>query len=140
VTPVWYVNMILVDIRGGNLAAGSELPPVRVVHQNPRRAPNTRRRNASERQRAARAFETWHEFKPHRVTKIKVPFTRWPKHVVKLGEVVRIDYRSPKWEGRSRTYTHTTRKPRPILVSDPDFRSVNLVGGAMRPTADGLVN
>ncbi len=105
------------------------------------RQPNPKRRNpSSAHQRAARTFAMWHEFPHGKVSRVTVPFTRMPRHLVRLGEVVRIDYRSNKWEGKNRTYTHATKRPRPILVTDPDARTVNLVGGAMRPTADGLVN
>lgn len=104
------------------------------------RAIEVRNPRDGELERGAQTFQMWHEFPHHKITKVKVPFTRWPRHLVKLGEVVRIDYVSNKWEGKNRTYTHATRRPRPILVTDPDAKTVNLVGGAMRPTADGLVN
>lgn len=97
---------------------------------------------SGERERGDATFEMWHEFPPSKgVKRIKVPYTTWPKHMVKLGEVVRIDYKSNKWvSGKNRTYTHATKHPRPILVTDPDALAVSLIGGAMRATADGLVN
>jgi len=85
-------------------------------------------------------FETWHEFKSNRVNRVKVPSRTIPKHVVGLGKVVRIDYISNKWEGKPVTYTHSTKRPHPELVTDPDGRQLYLVGGRMKPTADGLVN
>lgn len=95
---------------------------------------------SDERARAERMFEVWHEFKSNRVKAVKVPSRVIPKHVVGLGKVVRIDYISNKWEGKPVTYTHSTKRPYPELVTDPDGRQLYLVGGRMKPTADGLVN
>lgn len=106
---------------------------------NPKRA---RRKNprGAERSRAERMFQRWHEFPSNRTNKVKVPSRTIPRHVVGLGKVVRIDYISNKWEGKPVTYTHSTKRPYPELVSDPDGRQLYLVGGRMKPTADGLVN
>ena len=95
---------------------------------------------ASEREQAEKFFRTWHEYDTTRTKRVRVPHTRMPKHVVQLGEVVRIDYISPKWEGKRVTYTHQTKRPYPLLVSSPDAAQLYLVGGKMKPTADGLVN
>lgn len=93
-----------------------------------------------ERARAERMFEKWHEFPANRIKRVKVPSRVIPKHVVGLGKVVRIDYISNKWEGKPVTYTHDTERPYPELVTDPDGKQLYLVGGKMRPTADGLVH
>jgi len=91
---------------------------------------------------AAQTFRMWHEFDPpSRVKPVRVPSRVIPRHVVRLGEITRIDYRSDKWNpGRVVTYTHTTRAPRPILVTGPGARGTYIVGGRMRVTPDGLVN
>lgn len=97
--------------------------------------------------RARRTFKKWHEFDAHRVTKVKGPSRVIPKTLVKLGELRQIVYDSDKYaggpdnpRGETITYEHTTKRPRPLLVTDPDGRSVHIVGGRMQVTADGLRN
>ncbi len=97
-------------------------------------------RNSAELERAMDTFEMWHEFPADRLTPVKVSSRRMPKHLVALGKVKRIDYESNKWEGRPVDYTHTTKRPYPILATDPEASALYLVGGKMKPTADGLVN
>jgi hypothetical protein len=101
-----------------------------------------RKRNpgGSERERAVRTFKMWHEFEPHRVTRMKGPPRLIPKTLVKLGEIRAIDYISDKWEGRPVTYTHKTDRPRPVLATDPDGRHLHIIGGRVKVTADGLVH
>lgn len=103
--------------------------------QNPRRNPGQ-----SELERAKDTFRMWHEFDAEQLTPVTVPSRRMPKHLVALGKVRRIDYDSSKWEGRVVTYTHSTKRPYPTLATDPEARTLYLVGGKMKPTADGLVN
>lgn len=110
--------------------------PEPVAIANPRR----RRGHDDELERAKGTFQMWHEFPVDRLERVKVPNKTMPRYLVKLGEVRRIDYDSNKWEGRKVSYTHTTKRPRPVLATDPDARQLYLVGGKMRPTADGLVN
>ena len=95
---------------------------------------------SDELERARDTFHMWHEFDADRLERVQVPSRTIPRHLVNLGEVVRIDYKSNKWEGRPVTYTHSTKRPRPRLVTDPDARQLFIVGGKMRPTADGLIN
>jgi hypothetical protein len=120
------------------------------VRVNPHgRSPNQKRRNprsASERARGIQTFKKWHDFSPHRVTRVKAP-SRIPRTMVKLGELEAIVYRSDKWaggpdnpKGKHILYEHTTQRPRPMLATDPDGRDVFIVGGKMRVTADGLVH
>lgn len=59
--------------------------------------------------------------------------------LVKLGELKEINYVSDKWTGRRVHYTHKTRKPHPILATDPAGKHLHIVGGNVRVTADGLV-
>lgn len=127
--------------------------PAKLIHGMQRRAArvaaragrttNRRRRNPrpfGERDRAERMFETWHEFGSKAIKRVRVPSRTLPKYGVKLGEIVTLDYISDKWEGKPVTYTHDTKRPRPWLVSDPDGQQLFIVGGRMKPTADGLVN
>ena len=115
------------------------------INMHPERAPwpeqAVRNPSSRERAQAEATFRMWHDFAPHHKPKrVAVPSRRIPKHLALLGEVTRIDYKSDKWEGVTRHYTHSTKKPRPVLASSPDRKQLFLVGGKMRPTADGLVN
>ena len=101
---------------------------------------NPGRLNSAELERAMRTFEMWHEFPAEKLTPITVHSRQMPRHLVALGKVRRIDYDSSKWEGRVVTYTHSTKRPYPTLATDPEARTLYLVGGKMKPTADGLVN
>jgi len=96
--------------------------------------------NPRERARAEKTFRRWHEFGSSRVTRMKGPDRVIPKTLVKLGDLVKVVYRSPKYTGRQTLYEHTTKRPRPVLATDPDGRHVHIVGGAMKVTPDGLVN
>lgn len=88
---------------------------------------------------AARTFKRWHEFDATKVLRLKGPARQIPSTLVRLGELVEVVYKSNKYEGRQRLYSHKTETPRPILATDPSGKSVHIVGGKMRPTADGLV-
>lgn len=101
----------------------------------------------SERARAVKTYRKWHEFDAHKVTMVPGPPRVLPKTMVRLGEVRGIVYDSDKYAGgpdnpRSEviTYEHETKRPRPLLVTDPDGRHVHIIGGKMKVTADGLVN
>jgi hypothetical protein len=101
-----------------------------------------RKRNprGSERERAVRTFKLWHEFAPHRITRIKGPDRLIPRTLVKLGDIRAIDYISNKYGGRAVTYTHKTDRPRPVLATDPDGQHLHIVGGKVKITADGLIH
>jgi hypothetical protein len=105
-----------------------------------KRSPRAKRNPRSADDRAHAMFQKWHDFPSDRTKRVRVPSRTIPKQVVGLGKVVRIDYISNKWEGKPVTYTHSTKRPYPELVTDPDGRQLYLVGGRMKPTADGLVN
>jgi hypothetical protein len=85
-----------------------------------------------------KTYQMWHEFDPHRVTRMKGPDRLIPRTLVKLGDIRSIDYISDKYEGRPVTYTHQTDRPRPVLATDPDGRNLHIVGGRIKITADGL--
>jgi len=96
--------------------------------------------------RARRTFTRLNEIEPGRVTRVKT--TRGaPKVLAKIGELVSIQYRSDKYagspdnpHGKTQLYEHRTKRPRPVLATDPSGREVHIVGGRMHPTPDGLVN
>jgi len=97
--------------------------------------------------RAKQTARMWNEFTPTRARKIKGPPRRIPKTLVKLGELHSVTYASNKYAGgkdnptgKPILYEHTTQRPRPVLATDPSGRHVHIVGGKMKPTADGLVN
>jgi hypothetical protein len=101
-----------------------------------------RKRNprGSERERAVRTFKMWHEFAPHKITKMKGPDRLIPRTLVKLGDIRSIDYISDKYEGRPVTYTHKTDRPRPVLATDPDGQNLHIIGGRVKITGDGLIH
>jgi hypothetical protein len=105
-----------------------------------RGASDKRNPRGSERERAVRTFRMWHEFAPHRITRMKGPDRVIPRTLVKLGDIRSIDYISDKYEGRPVTYTHKTDRPRPVLATDPDGRNLHIVGGRVKITADGLIH
>jgi hypothetical protein len=104
-----------------------------------RRVTNPRGRG-SEMARARRTSQMWHEFPASHVRRIRGPGRVIPKTLVALGEAVKVDYRSNKYTGRMATYTHSFKRPRPILATDPDAKHLHLVGGKVKITADGLEN
>jgi hypothetical protein len=102
--------------------------------------PASNPRHGSEMARARRTSEMWHEFPPSHVRRVKGPGRIIPKTLVALGEAVNVDYKSNKYTGRMATYTHSFKRPRPILATDPDAKHLHIVGGNVKITADGLVN
>lgn len=96
--------------------------------------------------RARRTYRHLNETEPGRVTKVKGARNA-PKVAVKLGELVSIVYRSDKYagspdnpHGKQQLYEHRTKRPHPVIATDPEGREVHIVGGRMHPTPDGLVN
>lgn len=112
--------------------------------QGPMRALEVRKnpspsRGGSDLERARQTYAMWSELEPGQVTRHKAP-ARVPRVAARLGELVSVTYRSNKYDGKMRLYQHETKRPRPVLVTDPDGRDVFIVGGKMQVTADGLVN
>jgi hypothetical protein len=116
---------------------------VRTAGVRGRRVSNPRE---SEVAAARRTFRRLNEIEPGTVTRVRT--TRGaPKVLAKLGEVVEIVYDSDKYagsphnpKGKVLRYSHRTKRPRPVLATDPSGREVHIVGGRMHPTPDGLVN
>jgi hypothetical protein len=96
--------------------------------------------------RARRTFTRLNENEPGKVTKVRAPRGA-PPALAKLGELVSFRYRSDKYagskdnpHGKPQLYEHRTKRPHPVLATDPSGREVWIVGGRMHPTPDGLVN
>ena len=99
------------------------------------------------RARAEKTFRMWHEFGSSKATKIKGPDRVIPGTLVKLGDLVSVTYRSDKYaggpdnpSGKPLLYEHKTKRPHPVLATDPEGKFVHIVGGRMTVTGDGLVN
>jgi hypothetical protein len=127
--------------------------------KNPRRTRSRKGRNGGRarkrRPRMARArqnprspkagalhqFQRWQDRSNARGSwkKLRAP-ARIPTHMAGLGELVAIEYRSNKYDGKPKVYRHRTKTPRPMLATDPEGRDVFVVGGHMKVTPDGLVN
>jgi hypothetical protein len=108
-----------------------------MAHRNPRE---------SELARARRTFRRLNEIEPGKTTRVRGARNA-PPVAVKLGELVSFVYKSDKYagsrenpHGKALLYEHQTKRPRPVLATDPDGREVHIVGGRMHPTPDGLVN
>lgn len=92
-----------------------------------------------------RTFRRWHGSDPSNVIAVKGRPTPMPSTLVVLGTVPEIVYTSRKWDGKSKTYSHDTSQPHPLLVTGPDGKGLWIVdrngrpGGRVRVTARGLV-
>jgi len=96
--------------------------------------------NPTELARAKKTFRKWHEFDATKAKRMKGPSRTIPKTLVKLGDLVSVVYESDKYTGKRELYEHKTKRPHPVLATDPDGRNVHIIGGKMKVTADGLVN
>lgn len=108
---------------------------------------NPRRAVARLIEEARETFHSWHEFPARSIMRVKGPDREIPPVLVKLGDAIGIDYRSDKYAGgpdnptgRRIDYTHSFKKPLPILATDPAGKHLYLVGGKVKITPDGLVN
>ena len=100
----------------------------------------------SEVARARRTFRHLNQIEPG-TARIVRGARNAPKVVAQLGEIHSIVYSSDKYagqpdnpHGKTLLYEHKTKRPRPVLATDPDGREIHIVGGRMHPTPDGLVN
>jgi len=129
---------------GAAMTAMSRTNPTRRV-----RKPRTRKNpgHSGELARTRRLFQRWHsDAAPRRarLTRVRVPAR--PRALARLGELVSLTYESDKYagtpdnpKGRRQLYEHETKRPRPVIATDQNGH-VHLVGGRMKPTADGLIN
>jgi len=129
----------------GAMRAFEKLTPLKRRTRKPRTRKNPG--HSGELARARRIFHQWHsdaEPRRERLTRVRVPAR--PRALARLGEVVSVTYESDKFagtpdnpKGRKQLFEHETKRPRPVIASDQNGH-VHLVGGRMRPTADGLIN
>lgn len=142
--------------RGGDLYAVFDstpyVPPtaisVRWVEKiGPTPNPSGRKRSrgvrgnpSSELERAKRTAEMWNEFPATGGRRVKVRSRTIPQHLVKLGDLDSVVYRSKKYGGKPKLYEHRFKRPLPVLTSDPDGRAMHIVGGGYKITGDGIVD
>ena len=108
-----------------------------------RRRPSLRRKRrnpSSQVERGLETFAKWHEFDAHRISHMKGPDKRIPDTLVALGKLKSFVYESDKYTGKPTLYEHATKRPHPVLASDPSGRNTFIVGGRMKITGDGFVN
>ena len=89
--------------------------------------------------RAARLSQRFHGLRPRRLSRIKIT---WPKALVLLGDVVRLDYLSDKEDGKPRIYTHEFDRPAQVFASGnakSGQRNLLLLRGAFDITEEGIV-
>lgn len=101
-----------------------------------RRTPN----HSGELARAKRTALMWNEFPATGSRRVKVRSLKIPKHLVKLGDLDAVVYRSKKYGGKPKLYEHRFKRPLPVLTSDPDGRAMHIVGGGYTITGDGIVD
>jgi hypothetical protein len=104
-----------------------------------------RRRGGNPQSIAERVYHKWHGFKPRGKTVVDMGRTL-SGELVYLGDVVSINYRSDKWNGRrQREYRHrfNAQSPPPLLF-DPKNNYLIIPGppvaGSWSVEADGIVN
>jgi hypothetical protein len=140
------MNDVMARVMGGMTKDEAREVIRRLTGREPKennRGRRTRRRRSnpsSEVARARRTFRKWHGFDSSRVVRLSGPDRRIPSTLVKLGDVPEFVYRSNKWEGKPVTYSHKTKRPYPVLATDPQGKYLYLVGGRTKVTADGLVH
>lgn len=105
-----------------------------------RPARRAKRNPGGELERAKRTAKMWNEFDATGARKVKVRSRVIPRHLVKLGDLDSVVYRSNKYGGKPKLYEHRFKRPLPVLTSDPDGRAMHIVGGGYKITGDGLVN
>ncbi len=99
------------------------------------------RRNAPSRpvRKAARLSSQFYGFHPRQVNRILM---RWPKALVRLGRVVRLDYVCDKEDGRTRIYRHDFGRPPMLCAGEKNVgggKNLLLVIGSFRITKEGIV-
>lgn len=107
--------------------------------------PPTKRNPAPGSSAAARLFESWHGYAPDRVEEVKLPALDGVP-LVFLGNLLRIDYQSPKWSRkrpggrRRRSYWHESSGA-PYVLAHPGGRVLVIVdpSGGLKVTPDGIV-
>lgn len=90
-------------------------------------------------ERAARLSERFHGMRPRRVSGVRIT---WPKALVLIGHVVRLDYLSDKEDGKPRIYTHDFDRPAQVFASGSarsGQKNILLLHGKFAITEEGIV-
>lgn len=84
--------------------------------------------------KAKRLYEVWHDYGHSNIVNVDIPI---PNGILEsLGEIIRLDYTSPKWEHRDIYYYHNFEKNSPMLLKD---RKGNLfIDGFIKVTELGI--
>lgn len=103
--------------------------------------PRPARKNVSRKaiKRAAGLSQRFHGFRPRRLTAVNVT---WPKALVLLGHVVRLDYLSDKEDGKVRCYTHDFKQPVSVFASGSaktGQKNILLLHGNFSIVQEGIV-
>lgn len=88
---------------------------------------------------AAMLSQRFHGLRPRRISRLKIT---WPKALVLIGHVVRLDYLSDKEDGKMRIYTHDFDKPAQVFASGSAKRgrkNMLLLHGRFAITDEGIV-
>lgn len=89
--------------------------------------------------RAVKLSQRFHGFRPRRLTGVNVT---WPKALVLIGHVVRLDYLSDKEDGKTRCYTHDFQAPVSVFASGSaktGQKNILLLHGNFSITQEGIV-
>lgn len=82
-------------------------------------------------------YKTFHSFDPEGMHVVKVDSDRIPKVLVNIGTFEEVTYRSDKFDGQMRSYTHKFKNERPRLCAGADGR-LYIVGGDYVITERGI--
>ncbi len=88
---------------------------------------------------AVRLSKRFHGFRPRRLSGVRIT---WPKALVLLGHVVRLDYLSDKEDGKRRIYTHDFGRPVQVFASGSarsGQKNLLLLHGKFTITEEGIV-
>lgn len=89
--------------------------------------------------RAARLSKRYHGLRPRRLSGVRIT---WPKALVLIGHVVRLDYLSDKEDGKKRIYTHDFDRPAQVFASGSargGQKNILLLHGKFAITEEGIV-
>ena len=88
---------------------------------------------------AAGLSKRFHGLHPRRLSKVRIT---WPKALVLIGHVVRLDYLSDKDDGKPRIYTHDFGSPVQVFASGSarsGQKNLLLLHGSFAITEKGIV-
>lgn len=130
VKTVWRAKDLVGFVKNGRRAREPKNPYPWPPRQNVSRATIKRAVSLSKR---------FHGFRPRRLSRVKVT---WPKALVLLGHVVRLDYLSDKEDGKPRIYTHDFDRPAQVFASGSakgGQKNILLLHGRFAITEEGIV-